>query len=43
MPGLPVTYVLNARGRIVGNPVLGPVSDNGYSQQFTRELKAARA
>ena len=43
VPGLPVTYVLNARGRIVGNPVLGPVSDNGYSQQFTRELKAARA
>jgi cytochrome c biogenesis protein CcmG, thiol:disulfide interchange protein DsbE len=43
LPGLPVTYVLNARGRIVGTPVLGPVSDNGYSQQFTRELKAARA
>jgi cytochrome c biogenesis protein CcmG/thiol:disulfide interchange protein DsbE len=43
VPGLPVTYVLNARGRIVGNPVLGPVSDNGYSQQFTRELTAARA
>ena len=41
LPGLPVTYVLNPQGRIVGNPVLGPVSDKGYSQQFTRELKAA--
>jgi peroxiredoxin len=41
VPGLPVTYVLNPQGRIVGNPVLGPVSDGGYSQEFTRELKAA--
>jgi len=41
VPGLPVTYVLNPQGRIVGNPVLGPVSDDGYSQEFTRELKAA--
>lgn len=41
VPGLPVTYVLNAQGRIVGNPVLGPVSDQGYSEEFTRELKAA--
>jgi cytochrome c biogenesis protein CcmG/thiol:disulfide interchange protein DsbE len=41
LPGLPVTYVLNPRGRIVGDPVLGPVSDNGYSQLFERELKAA--
>lgn len=41
LPGLPVTYVLNAQGRIVGNPVLGPVTDNGYRQEFTRELKAA--
>ena len=43
LPGLPVTYVLNPQGRIVGSPVLGPVSDNGYSQEFTRELKAAKA
>jgi cytochrome c biogenesis protein CcmG/thiol:disulfide interchange protein DsbE len=43
LPGLPVTYILNPQGRIVGNPVLGPVSDNGYSQEFTRELKAAQA
>jgi cytochrome c biogenesis protein CcmG, thiol:disulfide interchange protein DsbE len=41
LPGLPVTYVLNPQGRIVGNPVIGPVSDKGYSEQFSRELKAA--
>jgi len=41
LPGLPVTYVLNPQGRIVGNPVLGPISDKGYSQEFERELKAA--
>jgi hypothetical protein len=41
LPGLPVTYILNPQGRIVGNPVVGPVSDQGYSQLFKRELKAA--
>jgi cytochrome c biogenesis protein CcmG/thiol:disulfide interchange protein DsbE len=41
LPGMPVTYVLNRQGRIVGNPVVGPVSDKGYSSQFTREQKAA--
>jgi peroxiredoxin len=41
LPGMPVTYVLDRQGRIVGQPVIGPVSDNGYSQQFDRELKAA--
>lgn len=41
LPGLPVTYVVNPQGRIVGDPVLGPVSDKGYSQEFARELKAA--
>jgi cytochrome c biogenesis protein CcmG/thiol:disulfide interchange protein DsbE len=41
LPGLPVTYVLNHEGRVVGSPVLGPVSDSGYSSQFTHELKAA--
>jgi cytochrome c biogenesis protein CcmG/thiol:disulfide interchange protein DsbE len=41
LPGLPVTYVINRAGRIVGERLLGPVSDNGYSQQFSRELKAA--
>ena len=38
---LPVTYVLNPKGRIVGGQILGPVSDSGYSQEFDRELKAA--
>jgi hypothetical protein len=32
---------LNPQGRVVGNPVVGPVSDEGYRQEFTRELKAA--
>jgi cytochrome c biogenesis protein CcmG/thiol:disulfide interchange protein DsbE len=41
LPGLPVTYVLNRQGRIVGTPVVGPVSDKDYSTQFTRQLKAA--
>jgi peroxiredoxin len=41
LPGFPVTYVLNRQGRIVGDPVLGPVSDKGYSGLFARELKVA--
>ena len=41
LPGLPVTYVINPAGRIVGERLLGPVSDKGYSQQFAREVKAA--
>jgi len=42
LPGLPVTYVINPAGRVVGSPVLGPVSDSGYRQEFARELKAAQ-
>jgi cytochrome c biogenesis protein CcmG, thiol:disulfide interchange protein DsbE len=42
VPALPETYVINPAGRVVGSPVLGPVSDQGYSRQFSRELKAAR-
>ena len=42
VPGLPVTYVINPAGRVVGSPVLGPVSDGAYGKEFTRELKAAR-
>jgi len=38
---LPSTYVLNPQGRIVGDPVIGPVSDKDFSEEFTRELKAA--
>ncbi len=41
LPGLPVTYVINPAGRIVGERLVGPVSDQGYSEQFSRELKAA--
>jgi peroxiredoxin len=41
LPGLPVTYVINPAGRIVGERLLGAVSDSGYRQQFSRELKAA--
>ena len=41
LPGMPVTYVVNSAGRIVGDPVLGAVSDSGYSQEFESELKAA--
>jgi cytochrome c biogenesis protein CcmG/thiol:disulfide interchange protein DsbE len=41
LPGFPVTYVVNRQGRVVGSPVLGAVSDSGYSQAFDRELKAA--
>ena len=42
VPGFPVTYVINPAGRVVGSPVLGPVSDSAYSREFTRELTAAR-
>ena len=42
LPGLPVTYVINPAGRVVGAPVLGPVNDGPYGKEFTRELKAAR-
>ena len=42
VPGLPVTYVINPAGRVVGSPVLGPVSDSGYSGEFNRELRAAQ-
>jgi cytochrome c biogenesis protein CcmG, thiol:disulfide interchange protein DsbE len=42
VPGLPATYVINPAGRVVGTPVLGPVSDSAYSREFTRELNAAR-
>jgi peroxiredoxin len=43
LPGYPVTFVINRAGRLVGPPVLGPVSDQGYSSQFHRDLQAALA
>jgi cytochrome c biogenesis protein CcmG/thiol:disulfide interchange protein DsbE len=42
LAGLPVTYVINPAGRVVGAPVVGPVSDSAYSDMFKRELKAAK-
>ncbi len=41
LPGLPVTYVIDPAGRIVGDRVLGAVSDDGYSETFHRDLEAA--
>jgi cytochrome c biogenesis protein CcmG/thiol:disulfide interchange protein DsbE len=41
LPGLPVTYVINPAGRIVGERVVGPVSDKGYSTTFHRVFRAA--
>jgi len=41
IPGLPVTYVLNAQGRIVGGEILGPVSEQAHAQELSRYLRAA--
>lgn len=41
LPGLPVTYVINPAGRIVGERVVGPVSDKGFATTFHREFTAA--
>ncbi len=38
---LPVTYVLNSKGRIVGGQILGPVSDHPYARTFDRYVHAA--
>ena len=38
---LPVTYVLNAKGRIVGGQILGPVSEHVHSQALFRYVHAA--
>jgi cytochrome c biogenesis protein CcmG/thiol:disulfide interchange protein DsbE len=40
---LPVTYVLNPKGRIVGGQILGPVSEQAHSQELLRYLHAALA
>jgi peroxiredoxin len=39
---LPVTYVLDRRGRIVGGQVLGPISDHTLGAEFSRYFDAAR-
>lgn len=41
LPGFPVTFVLDRRGRVVGDPVLGPISDKGYADAFHRNFDAA--
>lgn len=38
---LPVTYVLNPRGRIVGGQILGPVNEHVHSQALMRYVQAA--
>jgi peroxiredoxin len=38
---LPVTYVLNPKGRIVGGQILGPVSEHTHSQALSRYVHAA--
>ncbi len=38
---LPVTYVLNPKGRIVGGQILGPVSEPAHSQALLRYVHAA--
>jgi peroxiredoxin len=38
---LPVTYVLNPRGRIVGGQILGPVNEHVHSQALMRYVHAA--
>jgi cytochrome c biogenesis protein CcmG/thiol:disulfide interchange protein DsbE len=38
---LPVTYVLNAKGRIVGGQILGPVSEHVHSEDLMRYVHAA--
>jgi peroxiredoxin len=38
---LPVTYVLNPQGRIVGGQILGAVNEHEHSQELTRYVHAA--
>jgi len=38
---LPVTYVIDRSGRIVGQRVLGPISEKQYADAFHRNLEAA--
>jgi cytochrome c biogenesis protein CcmG/thiol:disulfide interchange protein DsbE len=41
IPGLPVTYVLNRQGHVVGGQIDGPVSDAPFSGDLNRYLNAA--
>jgi cytochrome c biogenesis protein CcmG/thiol:disulfide interchange protein DsbE len=39
--GYPSTFVINRAGRVVGSPVLGPISDGKFASTFDRNLRAA--
>jgi cytochrome c biogenesis protein CcmG/thiol:disulfide interchange protein DsbE len=39
--GLPVTYVIDRQGRLVGDRVLGPVDEKAHGDLFRRNLAAA--
>ena len=39
---LPVTYVLDPRGRVVGGQLLGPISDKAFASDFAHDLHTAR-
>ncbi len=41
LPGLPTTYVIDRRGRIVGDRIAGPISDKPYGSALHRNLEAA--
>jgi cytochrome c biogenesis protein CcmG/thiol:disulfide interchange protein DsbE len=41
IPGLPVTYVLNREGHVVGGEILGAVSDKPFSGELDRYLHEA--
>lgn len=41
IPGLPVTFVVNPSGRIVGGAILGSVSEQVHAQELFRYLKAS--
>jgi len=38
---LPVTYVVDPRGRLVGTRVLGPINEKSFNDAFLRNLDAA--
>ncbi len=41
IPGFPVTYVLDRRGRVVGGEILGAVSDQPFAGELDRYLHEA--
>ncbi|HVS86504.1 MAG TPA: TlpA disulfide reductase family protein [Gaiellaceae bacterium] len=40
-PALPVTFVIDAKGRLVGDGILGPVSDKPFAGDLHRDVQAA--